>query len=129
MSHISYLAVLISTLSYLIVYILLFSKLVVTEAYKKANPNLSLFSSEKLILVLLCGFVFSFFLALFMLMAERNGLADGMKSGFMLTFAVFCIPSALYFRILQYTWEEYFKICIYFLISNTVGGAMIGMWS
>ena len=133
MSHISILAVLISTVAYVLVYYIFFStsffvkKLNIDSSL--ASNNISPLSADKLLLVLICGFIFSFFLALFMLMAERSGMADGIKSAFMLTLINFCIPALIYFKLNDLNWNKYFKTCLYVLTSHIIAGALIGYWS
>ncbi|MEO6189891.1 MAG: hypothetical protein ABIO44_05465 [Saprospiraceae bacterium] len=133
MSHISILAVLISTIAYVFVYYLFFSPSFfgkkLTNDSVVASDNFSPVTADKLLLVLICGFIFSYFLALFMLMAERSGMADGIKSAFMLTLINFCIPALIYFKLNNLNWNKYFKTCLYVLTSHIIAGALIGYWS
>lgn len=131
MSHISILSILIATVAYLMIYVLCFSNKLLGSIFgiqkllgkSESNP----LSPDKLIVVLIAGLITSFFMALFMLMGERSGMADGIKTGFMLTIIIFGLPLLVIMRSAEMTWSQYFLICTYGLLSHTFTGALIGL--
>ncbi|MEP7195214.1 MAG: hypothetical protein ABI851_01770 [Saprospiraceae bacterium] len=131
MSQISVLAIFIGTACYVVIYYLLFSKIFLGSSISiSSNTDKNVqnpVSSDKLLLVLLVGLVYSFFLNLFMIMAERSGMADGIKTSFMLTLTNFCIPVAIYFKFNGISWNKYFKTIVLFLIIHVVTGGLIGL--
>lgn len=125
MSEISFKAVMISTAAYVLFYFL-FYKRIAGDNEENSSPA---FTPENMITVPVSGLIFSFFLAMFMLMAERTGMADGIKSGFMLTFAVLCPSLLVSYRSSGKNWMQALRTCAFFLICHTLCGAMIGLWS
>lgn len=131
MSHISIIAILIGTLVYVACYYLFMGVNFFYEKWTKGmiyspetkNPT----SPSNLIFVAVLGLAYSFFVNLFMIMSERSGMADGVKTGFILTLVQFCIPLAIYFKLNEYPWDKYFRIIFFFLVIHTIVGAVVGL--
>ncbi|MFN8280254.1 MAG: hypothetical protein U0V49_08225 [Saprospiraceae bacterium] len=124
MAEISLLAVLISTATYIVVYFFGFNMIV--KDHTSGTSNLG---AQQLLVVLPLAFLFSFFVALFMLMTERMGMADGIKSGFMLTLSMFCFPAIILYRTQGRDWFYILRVCGFFLLCHTLCGAIIGLIS
>ncbi|NOT38534.1 MAG: hypothetical protein HOP11_14270 [Saprospiraceae bacterium] len=131
MSQTSIIAILLGTLVYLACYYILFGVSFFYESWTKGilytpetkNP----ISSGNLVYVGVMGLLYSFFHNLFMIMSERSGMADGIKTSLMLTLVHFGIPLAIYFKLNEYSWNKYFKILFVFLSIQILVGAVIGL--
>lgn len=131
MSQLSILAIILGTILYLLLYYVLFGVSFFYEKWTKgiihAAETKNPVSKDKLIYVGILGLLYSFFHNLFMIMSERSGMADGIKTSFMLTLVQFCIPLAIYFKLNDYSWDKYFRIIFFFLFVHLVVGALIGL--
>lgn len=96
---------------------------------KDHTSGTSNLGAQQLLVVLPLAFLFSFFVALFMLMTERMGMADGIKSGFMLTLSMFCFPAIILYRTQGRDWFYILRVCGFFLLCHTLCGAIIGLIS
>ncbi|MCC6816139.1 MAG: hypothetical protein IT267_06985 [Saprospiraceae bacterium] len=130
MEQIDYFAILSGTLIYLITYYLLFKIPFFSNSLTKwmisSSENYNPTDKMNLVFVGIFGFIYCFFINLFMIMSERSGMADGFKTTFLLTIINFCIPLAIYFKINSYSWDKYFRVIFFFLLIQIIVGGFIG---
>lgn len=130
MEQIDYFAILSGTLIYLITYYLLFKIPFFSNSLTKwmisSSENYNPTDKMNLVFVGIFGFIYCFFINLFMIMSERSGMADGFKTTFLLTTINFCIPLAIYFKINSYSWDKYFRVIFFFLLIQIIVGGFIG---
>ena len=130
MEQIYYFAILSGTLIYLITYYLLFKIPFFSNSLTKwmisSSENYNPTDKMNLVFVGIFGFIYCFFINLFMIMSERSGMADGFKTTFLLTIINFCIPLAIYFKINSYSWDKYFRVIFFFLLIQIIVGGFIG---